>query len=230
MIHPKLKETIGLDEISYSQLSRALKTLDTNVLLEIFYQLVTQVQHHIGYQQNKELYLIDSTTFTFSQPSYPWEQFRKTKSGVKLHLKVCFMEDGMLHPEQFEISNASEHDSNYLDVLVNKPLATYVFDRGYLDFERFDQMHWDGYFFVTRIRKNTHVHVVDEFETLKESDIVHDLLVMLGKNDYITSRFRLITIRRKGRADLQVLTNRHDLPAEEISKMYQSRWEIELFF
>jgi len=85
-------------------------------------------------------------------------------------------------------------------------------------------------FFVTRIRKNTHVYVVDEFKIPKKSDIVYDQLVMFGKNDYITSRFRLITIRRKGRANLQVLTNRHDLPAEEISKMYQSRWEIELFF
>jgi len=98
LIHPKLKETIGLDEISYSQLSRALKALDTTASLEFFYQLVTQVQHHIGYQQNEELYLIDSRTFTFSQPLYLCAQFRKTKSGVKLHLKVCFMEDGMLRP------------------------------------------------------------------------------------------------------------------------------------
>ncbi|WP_417715096.1 transposase [Pseudogracilibacillus auburnensis] len=30
----------------------------------------------------------------------------------------------------------------------------YVFDRGYLDYERFDRMTDEGYFFVSRLRKN----------------------------------------------------------------------------
>lgn len=63
------------------------------------------------------------------------------------------MEEGLLHLEQFEVSNAAEHDSEHLEVLVNKTKATYVFDRGYLDFDRFYQMRSDGYFFVTRIKK-----------------------------------------------------------------------------
>lgn len=140
------------------------------------------------------------------------------------------MPEGLVHPEQFEISNAVEHDHDYLDVLVNKPLATYVFDRGCLDFERFDQLHWDGYFFVTRVKKNTIIHVLDEFVTSDSSDVVSDQLVALGKQNYLTNRFRLVTIRRKGRSDLRIVTNRHDLLAEEIGKLYQSRWQIELFF
>lgn len=133
--NPKLKNVIGIDRISYSQLSRAIKSLDHAVLMEIFNQLLSLVHQKTAGLSNKRIYLIDSTTFSFSQPSYPWAQFRQTKSGVKLHLSVCFMADGLVHPEQFEISNAVEHDHDYLDVLVNKPLATYVFDRGYLDFE-----------------------------------------------------------------------------------------------
>lgn len=230
LVDPKLKKAVGVNRISYSQLSRALKVIDNEVLLEIFYQLLSLVRQKTAGHSNKRVYLIDSTTFSFSQPSYPWAQFRQTKSGVKLHLSVCFMEDGTLHPEQFEISNAVEHDHDFLDVLVNKPLATYVFDRGYLDFERFDQLHWDGYFFVTRVKKNTIVHVLDAFDTSESSDVISDQLVALGKQNYLTSRFRLVTIRRKGRSDLRIVTNRHDLPAEEIGKMYQSRWQIELFF
>ena len=126
LINPKLRKAIDMDEISYSQLYRALKALDSSVLMEIFFQLLLLVHQQTDGQKNEKKYLIDSTTFSFSQPSYPWAKFRKTKSGVKLHLIVCFMGDGLLHPEQFEISNAVEHDSDYLEVLVNKPKATYV--------------------------------------------------------------------------------------------------------
>ena len=140
------------------------------------------------------------------------------------------MEDGLLHPEQFEISNAVEHDSDHLEVLVNKPKATYVFDRGYLDFDRFDQMHSDGYFFVTRIKKNTITHILEEYEVEKDFDIVSDQLVTLGKDKGTTSPFRVITIQRKGRADLRLVTNKLTPKAKEIGKMYKSRWQIELFF
>ncbi len=230
LVNPKLRKAIGVDEISYSQLSRALKALDSSVLMEIFSQLLLLVHQQTEGQKNEKIYLVDSTTFSFSQPSYPWAKFRKTKSGVKLHLSVCFMEDGLLHPEQFEISNAVEHDSDHLEVLVNKPKATYVFDRGYLDFDRFDQMHSDGYFFVTRIKKNTITHILEEYEVEKDSDIVSDQLVTLGKDKGTTSPFRVITIQRKGRADLRLVTNKLTPKAKEIGKMYKSRWQIELFF
>ena len=230
LVNPKLRKAIGVDEISYSQLSRALKALDSSVLMEIFSQLLLLVHQQTEGQKNEKIYLVDSTTFSFSQPSYPWAKFRKTKSGVKLHLSVCFMEDGLLHPEQFEISNAVEHDSDHLEVLVNKPKATYVFDRGYLDFDRFDQMHSDGYFFVTRIKKNTITHILEEYEVEKDFDIVSDQLVTLGKDKGTTSPFRVITIQRKGRADLRLVTNKLTPKAKEIGKMYKSRWQIELFF
>ena len=60
-----------------------------------------------------------------------------------------------MYPSDFTLTNANEHDVNQLEMLVNQAEATYVFDQGYLDFERMDQMHQEGYFFVTRIKKNT---------------------------------------------------------------------------
>lgn len=230
LIDPNLKKVIEMEEISYSQLSRAIQALDSSVLMEIFSQLLLLVHQQTEGQTNEKIYLIDSTTFSFSQHSYPWAKFRKTKSGVKLHLKLCFMEEGLLHPEQFEISNAVEHDNDYLDVLVNNSKATYIFDRGYLDFARFDQMDLGGYFFVTRIKKNTITHVLDEFEVKKDSDIVSDQLVTLGKEEETTRPFRVITIQRTGRSDLRLVTNKLKPTAEDIGKMYKSRWQIELFF
>jgi len=232
LVHPQLKMVIGVDTISYSQLSRALKALDATVLLEIFNQLLGMVHQKTHISRQNKVYLVDSSTFSFSKHSYPWADFRPTKSGIKLHLKVCLMEEGMVHPEQFEISNASEHDHDYLDVFVNQPLATYVFDRGYIDFESFDQMKWEGYFFVSRIKKNTVIHVVENLDIPKDkdSDVLSDQYVLLGGRGYLTSLMRLVTIRRKGRSDLRIITNDVFKTAEEIGNLYHSRWQIELFF
>ena len=140
------------------------------------------------------------------------------------------MDDETIYPSEFTITHAKEHDVNQMEVLVNKAEATYVFDRGYLDFERLDQMNWDGYFFVTRIKKNTQVHVIDTLEKSPDAGILKDELVQLGSSNYLTSLFRLVTVQdEKGRI-IQILTNRMDLTSKEIADLYKARWKIELFF
>lgn len=230
LVKPQLKQSIGLNDISYSQLSRALKDIDEAVLLEIFNQLLSLVYYQTANPQEKKHYIIDSTTFSLSKGSYPWAKYRKTKSGVKLHLKVCFMENGMVHPEQFEVSNAVEHDSKHLEVFLNQSKATYVFDRGYLDLDRFSDMDKEGYYFVTRPRKDTTAQMEIEFDTSDFPNVESDQKVIMGKNKKAKHTFRLVTIRRKGRSDLRLITNRYDLTPDEIGEMYRSRWQIELFF
>lgn len=64
----------------------------------------------------------------------------------------------------------------------------------------------------------------------KKSGVISDQLVQLGSTTYLTSLFRLVTIERKNQSNLRIITNRFDLSAEEIGEVYQSRWQIELFF
>ncbi len=80
-----------------------------------------------------------------------WAMFRQTKSGIKLHLRLVFMENGCSYPDQAVLTNAKEHDRGQLEVLVDDKECMYVFDRGYLDYERFDRMRDEGYFFVSRL-------------------------------------------------------------------------------
>ena len=225
------KET-QVETISYSQLSRSLVALEPEVLGEIFQHLLLKVSQKTKPTKRNHFQLIDSSTFSLSLKRHTWANFRKSKSGIKLHLNLCFMEDATLYPTDFTITNAREHDVNQLEVLVNQPEATYVFDRGYLDFERLDQMHREGYFFVTRIKKNTKVHVLESFDIPEDTqvDILSDQHVSLGSTTYLTSRFRLVTIQDEKRKQLAFVTNRFDLTAEEIAQAYKSRWQIELFF
>ncbi len=68
-----------------------------------------------------------------------------------MHLKLVFMEKGISYPEKAVLTNAKEHVRNQLEVLVDDKECMYVFDRGYLDYERFDRMTDDGYFFLSRL-------------------------------------------------------------------------------
>lgn len=105
--------------------------------MAIFYQLLEKVQTKKPTNKRNCLYLIVSSTFSLNKILYSWADFRKTKSAaVKLHLKLCFMDNENFYPDDFTVTNAKEHDRTQLDVLVNKPEATYVYDRGYLDFKR----------------------------------------------------------------------------------------------
>src|SRR5699024_2082411 len=72
--------------------------------------------------------------------NHKWAEFRKTKAGVKLHLRLVFMERGLSYPDQAVITNAIKHDRGQLEVLIDDKSCMYVFDRGYLDYERFDRI------------------------------------------------------------------------------------------
>lgn len=88
-----------------------------------------------------------------------------------------------MYPSDFTLTNAKEHDVNQLKTLVNQAETIYVFDRGYLDFERMDQMHQEGYFFITRIKKNTKYNLFESFKTPTDQEtlILSDQHVALAR-------------------------------------------------
>lgn len=229
-VSQELQETMDLESISHSQLSRELAQMDSEILWALFVQLLGQVYEKNPFPQKKALYLVDSSTFSLNKTRYPWATFRKTKAGLKLHLKLCFMDKNHCYPEDFEITPAIEHDADHLELFVDQALATYVFDRGYIDYERLDEMEAKGTFFVTRVKKNAKIHVRSDFDVKGQKNILHDQMVVLGTSTYLTSPFRLVTLINEKGKWLRFVTNRFDVSAQEIAEMYQSRWQIELFF
>ena len=126
---------------------------------------------------------------------YPWAEFRTTKSGIKLHLRLAYIGKGDAYPDRAIIKNASVHDVNRLEIVVDDKLATYIFDRGYLDFEMFDKFSHDKFFFVSRIRKNILVKVKEEYEVPSGGSILQDQMVVLGgKNGYLIDPYRLVEL------------------------------------
>lgn len=181
--------------------------------------------------------LIDSSTVGMTLTYFKWAEFRSTKAGIKLHTKYDL---GRGIPEVIVVSNAKHHDKSKMDQLMTDKNCIYVYDKGYVDYKKFDQFTNDEKLFVTRLKDNA---IVEEVENLKVSycdislldkniTIVYDKVVYLG-NKYINktrNKYRIIKVIDAENKELTFVTNIQDLSSEEIAWLYKKRWEIELFF
>ncbi|MBZ9537315.1 IS4 family transposase, partial [Cytobacillus oceanisediminis] len=161
------------------------------------------------------LKIIDSSTLPLNLTNHKWAKFRKTKAGVKLHLRLVFMEKGISYPEKAIMTTAKEHDRGQLEVMVDDKECMYVFDRGYLDYERFDRMTDDGYFFLSRLRKNAVIREVYDFKLPENTSVLSDQMVLIGTTqNRAENYFRLLKVIDSKGNELHLITNRFDLSAE----------------
>jgi hypothetical protein len=119
----------------------------------------------------------------------------------------------------------------------------YVVDRGYRDWDLFQEVIDAGASFVARVQENTVIHAAEErplTDAARAAGVVRDVLVEHTGNERHRNRLRhplrIVVIdtgkrRRHGTPELLVLcTNRLDLPADLVGLAYRYRWAIELFF
>ena len=151
-----LKKEIKLDSITASSISRRLRELRTEVLQMLFASLVTHFGKKNGFanieKQLGHIYLIDSTTISLCLTTYPWAEFRKTKSGVKTRLRLRFCDNGCI-PDKVVVTPARRSDKTQMDQLVvEEPDVLNVFDRAYVDYKKFDGYCQRDILFVTRLK------------------------------------------------------------------------------
>ena len=230
-----LQKATDLESISFSQLGRRLNQIPTEVFQQVFLDLVTEIHKKTHFEKRCKLTtplkIIDSSTLPLNLNNHKWAEFRKTKSGIKLHLRLIYLDKGCSYPDKAVLTNAKEHDRGQLEVLVDDKECMYVFDRGYLDYRQFDRMTDDGYFFVSRLRKNAVTRVVEPFELPRNSTVLSDEMVLIGTTqNRAENAFRLIKVLDSKGNELHLITNRFDLSAEEIAELYKARWAVELFF
>lgn len=226
------QKELGLTSISAAQLSRKHKQVNPNLLQHVFERLVRRIlsTHRAPAHRNK-IRIIDSTTVALCLQKYKWAQFRKTKAGVKLHMRLAFVGEQDVMPEKATITAAKKNDRTQLDELVDEPGITYVFDRGYIDYAAFDRYCDKGISFVTRLKNNACLEPLEFLEIPANSSVSEDVIVRVGSQQKkMKNKLRMIQTEDSQGNMLFLVTNRFDLSCDEISDMYRSRWAIETFF
>ena len=187
------------------------------------------------------VYALDASTIDLCLSLFPWAHFGRAKSSrasVKLHTLLDLR--GNI-PSFIHLSTGRMADVRGFDKLSLEPGATYVMDRGYLDFTRLYRLHQASAFFVTRPKHNTQLRRSAAMPTspaIKAANaaagICSDCRIRLtGKH---TANFYPETLRRihlivlETGKHLVLLTNNFLLPAVTIAALYKARWQVELFF
>lgn len=232
-----LQEFLRLDTISTSQLSRKQSNLPSSIFEKTYRHLASKI---LLFSKNPELmhkiqsiYAIDSTTMTLAFSEHQWASFRKTKAGIKLHLGVVVIEEGVL-PNKAVLTEAKQSDRSQMEELVIEDQnAIHLFDRGYNDYQQFDLFCNKGIRFVTRLKKNAQYEVIDERESDIANNIYRDALIVLGNDQAGTKMkhpLRMIVTKDLEGNLVTIITNCVNESAKEIGDLYRFRWKIETFF
>ena len=235
--NPDLQRELGLSSISTAQLSRKLRAMNPEQLQTMFSQVMSSIlaihRPQDAMEQSKRLCIVDASTVTMCLERFPWAEFRSTKSGVKLHQRVVIA-DGTTIPDKAILTPARPSDKSQMDELIEvDPNALYLFDRGYLAYEKFDQYCESGTRFVTRLKHNACIREVEEERPVDpNSPVLRDAVIWLGQYPgyWMHAKLRLVEVRGDDGRTVQLLTNDLDLDAQEIGALYRKRWQIELFF
>lgn len=234
----QISEAIGLKSISASQISRKLRDLPTTLLQVLFNDVKIQAAKEMGFNTVSQglgrLHLIYSSTISLCLSQFRWAKFRKTKGGIKIHLGLKFIDqDQGVLPDEVVITPAKPADKTQMDALVvEEKDALNVFDRGYIDYKKFDNYCKKGIRFVTRLKGNAIIEVVADLPVDPGSTLKKHQIIYLGKESLNKMKhpLRLVETEDTQGNPVTIISNDFKLNAEEISTIYRYRWKIELFF
>jgi len=223
--------------VARSNLARANENRDWRIYSDLAQQLIPEARKL--YQDDSDftldientIYALDSTTIDLCLTLFPWAQFRKYKSAVKLHTLLDIR--GSI-PTFIDITSGAIHDVNVLDVLIPEAGSFYVMDKAYIDYDRLYKLHKAQSFFVTRAKSNLSYRRLYSRSVDKETGLRSDQIIRLtGPKSSLLYPDKLRRLRYLD-TDLNryfvFLTNNMEISALTVAELYHERWKVELFF
>jgi hypothetical protein len=136
-----------------------------------------------------------------------------------------------------KISEAKQHDKNFLKHLILPQGSMITFDKAYNHYMQIAKWTQEGVFFVCRLKDNAKYEVQDVMfeEELSEGKsgvmkVEHIHMKYTQNKKLKTLCLRKVTYRDdKGRV-YQFITNNWDISNDEVALIYKYRWTIELVF
>lgn len=222
--------------VSRNTLAHANQVRDWRIYADFAQALIAKARllysnEPLGLELADALYALDSTTIDLCLSVFPWAQFRRHKSAVKLHTLLDLR--GNI-PTVVIVTGGKVHDALILDQLLFEAGAIYLLDRGYLHFHRLYRIHQAGAFFVTRSRQRLDCQRNSSRAVDKTTGLRCDQMISLNnpipKRRYPDQFRRIRYVDPDTQQGLVFLTNNTLLPALTIASLYRRRWQVELFF
>ncbi len=230
----KLKH-LGLEvEPKRSTLSYANAHRPWELYEKLFYDLLAQCQAispNKKFRFKNRLLTMDSTTVELCASMFDWAHWRQTKGAIKLHLLLDH--DGYL-PVFGHVTDGKIGDVKVAQTFDFPKGSIVALDRGYMDYRLFTRWTRQGLYFVSRLKKNADIQIVEKYEEPKGNNVLKDQKVRLqafvaGRPDLEDLRMVTVWLEDK-QEELVLLTNHFELAASTIAAIYKERWQIELFF
>lgn len=233
---------LGIHRTSLGSLSEAQQVFDAALLEKVIATLADRLPAptpKAGQTALLPLVAVDGSLLP-ALPRMAWALWQdETHRAAKLHVAFSVFQ---ANPIAVTVTAGTGSERAELRRFV-QPGGFYVFDRGYTNYDLFQELHDRPCSFVGRLQENVAYEVLRE-RPLTESDraagVVRDVeLRRLGtphRFRLLPQPFRLVWVATgKRRADgtdetLILVTNRLDLDAELIAVAYRYRWAVELFF
>jgi hypothetical protein len=237
----KVCDRLGSSPTSLGSLSEAARVFDAAALREIITELAGHIPHGTTpaeQQALKDLTAVDGSLLP-ALPRMAWalwldEQHR----AAKMHLAFEVLR-GIPVGVTVTAGNGSERDQ--LRALLQAG-RLYVIDRGYAEYQLFQDIIDAGSSLIGRLRENAVWQVVEErplSAAARAAGVRRDLVVWLGGEEsgkVLRQPLRVIEVQTGktdawGRPEVLLLaTDRMDLDADLVALGYRFRWSVELFF
>jgi IS4 transposase len=224
----------GLRPAHRSTLHDALTRRPAGVFRDVCTALMALMDRALRREGETLIRLIDATPIPLREARFEWAEADARCRGLKLHVVY---DPRAAHPVRFALSSPKRSDITEGRATPLEPGATYVFDKGYVDFAWWKAIVDAGAFFVTRLKSNAYRREVIS-NVAAGADILADRKLKIGhkkprggaENPLYDSELREIIVARDDKEPLLLVTNDHDKSAVEIAELYKQRWQIELFF
>lgn len=223
---------------SKSNLSYANKHRPAALFQHLFWKTLERFrsQSMLGPSQKpfrfkNKLLLLDSTTISLCLSLFPWAQFKKVKGGVKAH--VLLDHDDYM-PQFIHFTGAAHSDVQAAHLLSIQRGSIIAMDRAYIDYDLWAKWTTQGVYFVTRLRHDLSIQVIEERAVPRSRNIRRDQLISLsslqGQRECPFPLRRIEVWNPEQQETIVFLTNHLTFGASTIGDIYRQRWQIEVFF